>query len=123
MHRCPAAKGVPSAALPRNPANAVAVLAAVLGSRTAEMSETQALAIHGSRAYSLATVCRVERIAFMPCCDSWCLIAFDDGMTHGMLSATTNWGVGVSLCLNPFLLYRSTCDDKRVCSKKQRWVS
>ena len=46
----------PSALVPRNLADIVVVLAAVLGSRTAEMSATQTLIIHGSRASKLAHV-------------------------------------------------------------------
>ena len=47
---------VPSAAQPRNPANAVVALAAVLGSRTAERLATHVLITHGSMAFKLAPV-------------------------------------------------------------------
>ena len=46
----PVATGVPSVALPRNLANSVVALAAVLGSRSVEMPVTQSLVIRGSRA-------------------------------------------------------------------------
>merc|ERR1719460_3266636 len=49
VHRCQASRSVPSVAPSINPANAVVVLAAVLGSRNAAMSATQALGIHGTR--------------------------------------------------------------------------
>ena len=51
--------GVPSAALSRNPVNTVAVLAAVLGSRTAEMSTIYSLVTHGMRALKPAKVFRI----------------------------------------------------------------
>ena len=46
--------------LSKNPANAAVVLAAVLGSRTVEMSGTQALTIHGARASRPAKVGSVD---------------------------------------------------------------
>ena len=50
------AAGAPSAVLSRNPVNAVVALAAVLGSRTAEILGTSVLIIRGPRAFSLVKV-------------------------------------------------------------------
>ena len=55
--------GVSSAALPKGTGNAAVVPAAVLGSRTAEMTATHSLIIRGSRASALA---KVLRQSFVP---------------------------------------------------------
>ena len=59
---------VPSAEVSRNPANSVAVLAAVLGLRTVVMPATQILVTHGARASRPAKVsCRVSAPYSMYC--------------------------------------------------------